>query len=424
MAIDQHHRPGRTFDIAEAFASGDPYATYAWFREHDPVSFGPERDWAPPTASLFRHADVSRLLRDARLGKEWRRVFPPDASVPPPPPPVDPDSFHAIAGNWMLFRDPPVHTHLRGLANLAFTPRQVETMRPKIERLAATLLADLKREAAETGSADLIMTYAYPLPTLVIAQILGIPEADFGKFRRWAGDIAAAIDFQLEGLAELQARVDQTTHELAEYLRWVFSLRIADPQDDLISRLIAADADGNRLDEDEVIGTCILLLVAGHETTVNLIGNGTLAMMRHRDQWEALAADPGLARNAVEELLRYDSPVQITTRVAFEPIELADGTVLPPATEVLFVLGAANRDPAAFPEPDRLDLRRRVDRVMSFGMGIHFCLGSPLARLEGEIAFRTLASGAPEMVWLGEAPVWRPGAILHGLHDLPVAFPS
>ena len=421
MAIQQQNRPQRTFDIAEAFATGDPYATYAWFREHDPVSFGEERDWAPPAASLFRHDDVFRLLRDTRLGKEWSRVLPPSDA---PQPLSDPDSFHAIAGNWMLFRDPPVHTHLRGLANLAFTPRQVERMRPEIERLAAGLLADLKRQTAEQGQADLIMAYAYPLPTLVIAQILGIPKEDFGKFRRWAGDIAAAIDFPLEGLAEFQARVDQTTHELAEYLRWVFSLRKADPQDDLISRLIAADEDGRRLDEDEVIGTCILLLVAGHETTVNLIGNGTLALMRHPDQWGALVRDPGLARNATEELLRYDSPVQMTTRVAFEPIELGGGIVIPPATEVIFVLGSANRDPAAFADPDRLDLTRRVERIMSFGMGIHFCLGSPLARLEGEVAFRTLASGAPEMTWTGDTPAWRPGAVLHGLHDLPVAFPS
>ncbi|MGB3328192.1 MAG: cytochrome P450, partial [Thermomicrobiales bacterium] len=393
VAIDQHQHPHRMFNIEEAFATGDPYATYAWFREHDPVSFGAERDWAPPNVSLFRHADVHRLLRDNRLGKEWSKLLPPEST----PPPSDPDSFHAIAGNWMLFRDPPTHTHLRGLANLAFTPRQVEKMRPEVERIAASLLGELRQQAAEAGAADLIMTYAYPLPTLVIAQILGIPSEDFGKFRRWAGDIAAAIDFQLEGLAELQARVDQTTHELAEYLRWVFSLRKADPQDDLISRLIAADEDGKRLDEDEVIGTCILLLVAGHETTVNLIGNGTLAMMRHRDQWETLVRDPGLARNATEELLRYDSPVQMTTRVAFEPIALDDGIVLPPATEVIFVLGSANRDPDAFAEPDRLDLTRKVDRIMSFGMGIHFCLGSPLARLEGEVAFRTLASGAPDL---------------------------
>ncbi|MGC4107595.1 MAG: cytochrome P450 [Thermomicrobiales bacterium] len=421
MAIDQQQRPRRTFDIAEAFATGDPYATYAWFREHDPVSVGPMQEWGAPDVSLFRHADVLRLLRDNRLGKEWRRLAPPDAT---PEPPRDPDSFHAVAGNWMLFRDPPTHTHLRGLANLAFTPRQIETMRPAIERLAANLLTDLKRAAGDAGSADLITNFAYPLPMLVIAQILGIPEEDFAKFRRWAGDIAAAIDFQLEGLAELQARVDQTTHELSEYLRWVFSLRKADPQDDLISRLIAADEDGKQLDEDEVIGTCILLLVAGHETTVNLIGNGTLALMRHRDQWEALAADPGLARNAVEELLRYDSPVQMTTRLAFEPITMGDGIVIPPASQVLFVLGAANRDPVAFPDPDRLDITRKVDRVMSFGMGIHFCLGSPLARLEGEIAFRTLAAGAPEMVWAADSPSWRPGAILHGLHDLPLAFPS
>lgn len=416
--LDQATR--RVFDIGAAFAAGDPYATYSWFREHDPISIGADREWAPPPVSLFRHADILRFLRDNRLGKEWSKLFPPQELAPA----IDRDSFHAVAGNWMLFRDPPTHTHLRGLANLAFTPRQVETMRPEIERLAQGLLADLRRTAEEAGSVDLIMNFAYPLPTLVIAQILGIPPEDFGKFRRWAGDIGAAIDFPIEGLAEAQARVDQTTRELSEYLRWVFALRKADPQDDLISRLIAADEDGNRLDEDEVIGTCVLLLVAGHETTVNLIGNGTLALMRHPEQWQALVNDPALARNTTEELLRYDSPVQLTTRVAFEPVDLGNGIIAPPATEVVFVLGAANRDPAAFVDPDRLDITRRVDRVMSFGMGIHFCLGSPLARLEGEIAFRTLAMGAPEMTWARDTPIWRPGAVLHGLQELPVTFPS
>ncbi|MGN6032299.1 MAG: cytochrome P450, partial [Thermomicrobiales bacterium] len=343
MAIDQQERPHRTFDIGEAFATGDPYATYAWFREHDPVSFGPERDWAPPAANLFRHRDVYRLLRDNRLGKEWRRLYPQDdAATAAPEPPSDPDSFHAIGANWMLFRDPPVHTHLRGLANLAFTPRQVETMRPEIERLAASLLADLKAEAAETGSADLIMDFAYPLPTLVIAQILGIPEEDFQKFRRWAGDIAAAIDFQLEGLAELQARVDQTTRELAEYLRWVFSLRKAEPRDDLISRLIAADEHGKQLDEDEVIGTCILLLVAGHETTVNLIGNGVLALLRNPDQLERLRSDPSLDAGAVEELLRYDSPVQMTRRITVTEVEIG-GKTIPDGVFVVCGVASSNR---------------------------------------------------------------------------------
>jgi cytochrome P450 len=405
----------RYFDVQSAFADGVPYDQYAWYREHDPIHVGEPRDWGP-AIYLFRHADVLKLLRDQRLGKEWRKVMPSDVEVPAP----EPDSFMAVASKFMLFRDPPTHTHLRSLANLAFTPRQVEQMRPHIKDLAATLVAEFKDQALD-GPADLIMNVAYPLPTLVIAKILGIPSEDYGRFRQWAGDIAAAIDFPLEGLADFVARVDQTTKELSGYLRWVFQLRQDDPQDDLISRLIQARTDEGALDEDEVIGTCILLLVAGHETTVNLIGNGTLALLRHRDQWQRLVDDPGLARTAVEELLRYDSPVQMTGRISYEPIDL-NGTHIPAGTEVNFMLGSANFDDAAFPDAARLDIGRDVGRIMSFGMGIHFCLGSPLARLEGEIAFETIARELPGLALATESRVWRPGAVLHGLRDLPVTL--
>ncbi len=407
------------FRLDTAFANGDPYETYRWFREHDPIHKGEPWEWGPAPVYLFRHADVIKWLRDARLGKEWHKVFPPDAATQPP----EPDSFQAVARQFMLFRDPPLHTHLRGLANLAFTPRQVEQMRPHIETLAADLLADL-RTLETTRTCDLIAAFAYPLPTLVIASILGIPTEDFRRFRRWAGDIAAAIDFPLEGLEEFVARVDHTTQELSDYLRWIFAQRKANPRDDLISRLIHADSDGGQLDEAQVIGTCILLLVAGHETTVNLIGNGTLALLRNPEQWQKLVDHPGLARMATEELLRFDSPVQMTTRVAYEAVELTDGVVIPPATALHYILGSANRDASAFTDPDILDITRDTGRIMSFGMGIHFCLGAPLARLEGEIAFATLARGLPDLELPTDRPCWRPGAVLHGLRDLPVRFGS
>jgi cytochrome P450 len=202
-------------------------------------------------------------------------------------------------------------------------------------------------------------------------------------------------------------------------LRWIVQERRKNPQDDLISAMIAAETDEGKINEKELISTLILLLVAGHETTVNLIGNGTLALMQHPDQWRVLVDDPTLARNATEELLRYDSPVQMTTRLAFEDMELA-GTRVRRGTEVFYVLGSANRDPRAFEEPDRLDIRRDVGRIMSFGMGIHFCLGSQLARLEGEIAFGALARELAGLELATGKPYWRPGLVLRGLQELPV----
>ncbi|MGI8406526.1 MAG: cytochrome P450 [Thermomicrobiales bacterium] len=403
------------FRLETAFAVGDPYATYDWFRANNPIHTGEPREWGPPPVYLFRHDDVIKWLRDARLGKEWQKLSPPDAAPSVP----ERDSFQAVARQFMLFRDPLMHTHLRGLANLAFAPRQVEQLRPHIQQVATSLIGELRERETE-DSIDLIANFAYPLPTLVIAHILGIPTADFRRFRQWAGDIAAAIDFPLEGLQEFVARVDQTTRELSDYLRWIFAQRKANPQDDLISRLIHADADGGQLDEEQVIGTCILLLVAGHETTVNLIGNGTRALLRHPEQWQMLVKDPDLARTATEELLRFDSPVQLTTRIAYEEIELGRGVVIPPGTELHYLLGSANRDAAVFADPANLDITRDVGRIMSFGMGIHFCLGSQLARLEGEIAFSTLARELPHLSLATDQQIWRPGAVLHGLRDLPV----
>jgi pimeloyl-[acyl-carrier protein] synthase len=389
------------------------YDYYARFREAGRVARG-EPDWpfGEPSLALLRLEDVQAGLRDARLGKEWQRLLPPD-QIPPPPPP---GTFGHVAGNFMLFRDPPDHTRLRSTANMAFTPRRVRAMRDPVERLTNRLVADL---ATASDSVDLIAQFAYPLPVLVIAGILGIPDEDYERFRDWANVIAAAIDLPVDGLQAFASRADQVTAELTEYLGWIVAQRRADPRDDLISTMLGAQTAEGRLDGDELIATLILLLVAGHETTVNLIGNGTLALLQHRDQWQALVDDPSLARNATEELLRYDSPVQMTTRLAMEDLEIA-GERVSRGANVYLVLGSANRDPAAFDDPDTLDIRREVGRIMSFGMGIHFCLGSPLARLEGELAFGALARELPGLELADQRPAWRPGLILRGLRALPV----
>ncbi len=411
------------FDFTSTFRDGNPYPAYERYRTQDPVHVVREDvgdgSRVDTSTYLFGHPECMKWLRDQRLGREWRP--PGDGPVlPRHRPDLEPDSFAAVSNLFMLFRDPPVHTRLRSVANLAFTPRQVEKLRPQIEAMALDLADDL-RTAGE--GVDLIGRFAFPLPMLVIAELLGIPREDFRKFRSLAGDIAAAIDFPVDGLEAFLARVDQSTKELSAYLRWLITTRRAESRDDLLSQLIHAEADEGRLNEQELVATCILLLVAGHETTVNLIGNGTLALMRHPDQWRTLVAEPGLARNATEELLRYDAPVQLTARVALEPVEIG-GTGVEEGTWVNFMLGSANRDETVFERADQLDIRRDVGRIMSFGMGIHFCLGAPLARMEGEIAFATLARQFPGLQLVSDTVHWRPGAVFHGLQELPLRLGS
>ncbi len=408
----------RLFSVEATFRDGNPYPDYAWFRQHDPVHRGaPGWPLGHPEVFLFRHADVMRVLKDGRMLRtpltlpEVRAMRQEEQREPP-----SPDSFEYVSNRFMLFLDPPDHTRLRGLANRAFTPRVVADRRAEIETIAAELLTAFRTEG---GEGDLIKALAYPLPVLVIAKALGIPSEDMYRFREWAAVLGAAIDVPMEALAGFQARADDATREMCEYLRSVVSKRRDDPRDDLITRLIAARDDEGKLTDDELIATCVLLMIAGHETTVNLIANGTLALLRHPDQWARLVADPSLAGNATEELLRYDSPVQFTGRTAGEDIEIG-GVTVPRGSWVSTMLGSANRDEAVWDAPDRLRIDREVGRHMSFGMGIHFCLGAPLARLEGEIAFATLAREAPGLVLADPNPRWRPGAVLHGLERLDV----
>jgi cytochrome P450 len=315
----------------------------------------------------------------------------------------------------MLLKDAPDHTRLRGLVNKAFTPRVVDGLRPR----AAAIVEELLDAVQPSGRMDVIRDLATPLPVIVIAELLGIPGADRERFKEWSDEIAVVMDGSIR-TAGLPAAA-RSAGELAAYLGTQVAARRASPRDDLLSRLIAARDREDALSEEELIATCVLILLAGHETTTNLIGNGMLALGEQPEAQERLRRDPALARSAVEEALRFDSPVQLTSRVALERVEIA-GVPLEPGVEVDLSFGAANRDPAQFPDPDRFDVERAPNRHLSFGLGAHFCLGAPLARLEAQVAFEAIATRIPGWKLERSGVRRRPGLVLRGLESLPIEF--
>ncbi|MDA0811328.1 MAG: cytochrome P450 [Verrucomicrobia bacterium] len=388
------------------FAPGshdDPYPAYRCYREQDPVHWAGLADHSGPGAwYLFSHAAVMSALKSHSLiqTRMIRGAGP----------------LGAMLGKWMLFRDPPDHTRLRSLVSKAFSPQMAERLRPKIQETTDFLLDSVK----EKGEMDLMLHYASPLPLIVIAELLGVPAEDRERLRRWTIDIVPAIDFSPSREALMKAT--QGCKELMDYLRSIIiERRKGPPKEDLISALIEAEEQNDRLNEEELISMCALLLGAGHETTVNLIGNGSYALLRHPDQLALLREVPECVETAVEELLRYDSPVQMAFREVAEPVEIG-GKLLRKGEQVINLLGSANRDPDAYPEPDRLDLRRTGPRHAAFGMGIHFCLGSHLARLEARAAFRSLAVKMPNLA-LQPVPIKRrEGTNFRGLETLQVSF--
>jgi pimeloyl-[acyl-carrier protein] synthase len=382
----------------------DPYPFYRRLREQDPVHQTPMGFWV-----LTRYDDCVAVLRDARFGREEFQQM-----------------LTAVYGGEegdklprsMLFRDPPDHTRLRGLVSKAFTPRVIEQMRDHIQAIVDRLVG----RALAQGGMDVIEDLAYPLPVTVICEMLGVPVGDHASIRGWSADIARSLD--AIGLPSDQRIVDRgrvARRALADYFRALVPERRGRPQADLLSGLLAAEEQGDKLSEPEVISMCLLLFIAGHETTVNLIGNGTLALLQNPDQLARVQSDPALVANAVEELLRYDSPVQRTARITTTEVDLA-GHRLDKGTMVVTALGAANRDPAQFPDPDRLDVTRRDVRHISFGFGIHFCLGAPLARVEGQLALGTLLRRAPRLTLAETSPEWRESSVLRGLKRLRVTF--
>jgi cytochrome P450 len=392
----------------------DPLRVFARMREESPVTsvITPEgqRAWL-----ITRYEDVRKALADPRLSKDWRKLRSP-GFVP------DPSVGFLMA--HMLNADPPDHTRLRRLVQKAFTPGRVAGLRPRIEAITASLLDAMAGggsggggragDDSRDGVVDLITAFAFPLPMTVICELLGIPDGDREEFKTWSQVILSSTATFEEYRAAGGAMYAYFTRLLAD--------KRAAPADDLLSALITARDSGDSLDEPELLAMIFLLLVAGHETTVNLIATGTLALLTHPSELSRLRSDPALLPGAVEELLRYANPLNhATDRYAPEPLEVG-GVTIPAGEPVLVVTSSANRDPARFPDPDRLDLGRDASGHVAFGHGIHYCVGAPLARLEGEIAFGALLSRFPGLSLAVDPAAlrWRPSSLIHGLETLPV----
>jgi cytochrome P450 len=383
----------------------DPYPWYAEVLEAGYVEYSPPgRDVT--LGVLSRYADVAAVLRDPRFGRASFRVALQNGLGDGP--------LGQVYRRWFLFQDPPDHTRLRALVSQPFTPRAVEALRSRIADLVEHLLEQ------RSGSFDLIGGFAYQVPVLVICELLGVPEADRGRFGAWSAAVAAGLDNVANPEAEVLARGNAGAEGLTEYFRWLVGERRRQPGQDLLTGLIHAEEAGDRLSEDELLATCVLLFFAGHETTVNLIGNGVLALARHPDQLARLRANPGLIVSTVEELLRFDSPVQRTGRDAREDAQI-NGRQFLAGDRLILLIGAANRDPRQFPDADRLDITRpNAATHLSFAAGIHYCVGAPLARLEAQIALGALVRRAEHLQVLTDSPTWRRTFVLRGLSELPV----
>ena len=385
----------------------DPYPAYAALRAGPRAAY----DAATNQWLVSRHADVNALLRDRRLGRTYLHVATHAQMGRPEEPELVAPFWHVIR-NGMLDREPPDHTRLRRLVARAFTPRFVEALRERVQ----AMMDDLVDRVAGAGSFDLIAELAEPLPVTVIAELLGIPEPDRRHLRPWSADICGM--YELDPDEATARRAVAAAVEFSEYLRGLVRERRERPTPDLIGELVAVVDEGDRLTEDELIGTCVLLLNAGHEASVNGAGNAWWALFRNPAELERLRADRSILPLAIEELLRYDTPLQMFERWVLEDVEIGDVTV-PRGQELALLFGSANRDADAFDEPDRLDLGRDPNPHVTFGAGIHYCLGAPLARMELAISFATILDRLPNLE-LEAAPEWKPGYIIRGLRELRV----
>ena len=382
----------------------DPYPRYRQLRDVAPV----HRSDLGAVWFLTRWADCNAVLRDPRLGKgdlndDRRALFNP--GLPP--------RQQTVMGNSMLFVNPPDHTRLRGLVSRGFTPRRMQDLEAHVGHMADVIV---DRMAVE-GDVDVMDALAFRLPVQVIGELVGVPPSDRDQFRTLVRASAAALE---PGVTAEQ--VEDAEHAMAimdDYFRSLIERRRADLEHDLVSALIAARDGEDRLSEDEMVATLILLFAAGFETTTNLIGNGLLCLLRNPDQFARLRAEPDLVGSAVEEMLRFESPVQVDARTAFEPVEI-DGHRVDTGETVVTFLGAANRDPAEFVDPERFDVARDPNHPLSFAAGIHYCLGANLARLEGRIVFDRLVRRTADIEWLDDAPDWRGTLILRGVNHLHV----
>jgi cytochrome P450 len=385
----------------------DPYPFYHRLRKTDPMHLTPLGFYL-----ASRHADVTEILRDKRFGKDFvgRMTRRSGAQILEEP-------VYRSMSHWMLQLDPPDHGRLRSLVVRAFTARRIEDMRPRIHQI----VDDIVDRMEPCGRMDLIADFAFRLPVTVICDMLGIPEEERSVFFTSSSAGGRLLDLAPLSRVEID---EQNVHNLAmaEYFQRLFQLRRHKPGNDLTTHLVQAEENGNKLTNDELTANIILLFGAGHETTVNLIGNGLLALHRNPDQLRLLKNDPSLMPNAIEELLRYDSSVQITGRTTLEDVKIGDIS-LEKGQSVVCLLGSANRDPAIYADPDRLDITRHDVRPLSFGGGIHYCVGAQLARIEGEIAIATLLRRLPNLRLDDvEHPDWRQTFVLRGLNKLPASW--
>lgn len=389
-------------DLASPEFLADPYPTYRRLIEQTPVFWLPHSNAPGGMWCVARYDDVTFILHNAPIFKDTSRIAPPDELTP--------------LDRAMLQRDPPDHTRLRRLASHAFTPRRVQSLEPRIEQMSLDLIKSIR----ERGVADFIADYARPLPIMVIAELLGVPFEDHDRFSAWSDQIMTGSDSVLGG-EEAARRSQEAMASLVAYFTALIAQRRQQPRDDLISALIAARDAEDRLSEDELLGMCVLLLIAGHETTVNLIGNGLLTLLRHPEQLALLRHHPEYLTSAIEEMLRYESPVQRSTpRFAAETFEIA-GQRIEQGQQISLMFGAANRDPAHFPNPDRFDITRYPNPHLGFGSGIHYCLGAPLARIEARVAFSHILEHLPAIRLMTDQPEWKPVTWLRGLRRLPVS---
>jgi cytochrome P450 len=391
--------PNLDVDFFAPEVRADPWPFYARLREADPVHRRPDGDWI-----LTRYADCQGVLADPRCSSNPAHESRPSEGSP----------ARQAGSNLLLFLDPPDHTRLRRLVSKAFTPRRVEELRPRIAELVDALLDEVDGEP----TFNLLEALAFPLPVIVICELMGVPAEDRDSLKEWSTAASRLLDPDVEGeTLELGLLAGMG---LAGYFDALFEERRRQPQDDLVSGLVAAEEEGDRLSADELRAITVLLFIAGHETTMNLIGNGTYALLQHPDQLALVRDDPEMARSAIEELLRYDGPVHVTARVPTEDIDVG-GTPIAAGERMVVALGAANRDPAQYPDPDRLDVAREDNRHLTFSHGIHFCLGASLARVEGQVAIPRLLQRFPDLALAAE-PSYREHLVLRGLTELQVAI--
>lgn len=381
----------------------NPYPVYRQLQEQEPAYRAPS---AMPGGGMWlitRYADVAALFREARYSNDMSRIIPADQL--------------SEFSKTLIFRDPPDHTRLRSLVGQAFTPRRVRDLEPRIAAIVDELLA----RARLHGTMDFVADFAAALPSSVIAELLGVPNEERAQFQTWSHAIASGADNHRATPESRQAYRDAGA-ALARYFRGLLAERRRQPQDDLTTALLQARDVQDQLSEDELLQTCSLLLLAGYETTVRLLGNGLLTLLRHPDQFALLRQRPALLPQAIEEMLRYESPVQqAILRITTEPVEVA-GRQFEAGQMLSAVIGAANRDPAQFPNPDQFDITREPNRHLAFGFGIHFCLGAPLARAEARIAFARLFEQMPALRLANPEADWEPNTRVRGLRSLAITF--